>query len=124
MQRKWLKERHTPRESQAGDSRCLDRAVTSVPRAHLSSTPKHLFFEFLAADGYSAVKTGDRRSIQEVQQTCFHRTKEASILEASALEDKGQFHIPNSDIPELRDVNEVAGCCQQATAASTKYSAV
>lgn len=112
MQRKRLKKRHTPRESQAGDSCCLDRAVTSVPRPNLSSAPKHLVFEFLAADGYSAVKTRDRCSIQEVQQTCFHLTKETSVLEASAPEDKGQFHIPNSDVPELRGVKEVVSCCQ------------
>lgn len=96
----------------------------SVPTAHLSSTPKHLFFEFLAADGYSAVKTRDRCSIQEVPQTCFHLTKGSSALEASALEDKGQFHIPNSDIPELRDVNEVTGRCQKAAAPSANYSVV
>lgn len=71
---------------------------------------KTLLFEFLAADGYSAVKTRDRCSIHTVQQTCFHLhpTKETSVLETSALEDKGQFHIPNSDIPVLRDVNGVA----------------
>jgi len=112
MQRKWLKERHAPWESQAGDSCCLERAATYVPGPHLSSIPKHCFFDFFAADGYSAVKTRDRRSVQEVQLACFHLTKEASVLEALALEDKGQFHIPNSDIPKLRDAHEAAGCCQ------------
>lgn len=124
MQRKWLKERHTPWESQAGDSGFLDRAVTYVPRAHLSSTPIHLFFEFLAADGYSAVKTRDRHSTRELQQTCFYLTKEASVLEESALEGKGQFHIPDSDISELRDVNEVVSCYRLASAPSTEHSTV
>lgn len=38
--------------------------------------------------------------------------QETSVLEASAPEDKGQFHIPNSDVPELRGVKEVVSCCQ------------
>lgn len=58
------------------------------------------------------MRTRDGRSVQEVQQTHFHLAKEASVLEASALEDKGQFHTPNTDIPDLSGVNEVAGCCQ------------
>lgn len=82
------------------------------------------FPRVLLVSNYSAVKSRDRNSIQQPQKMCFPLTKEAFIVEASAVEDKGQFHIASSDIPELRDVKEAASCCSQATAPSTKYRAL
>lgn len=70
---------------------------------------------------YSAVKSRDR-NYPAASANVLPLTKEAFIVEASAPEDKGQFCIASSDISELRDVNEAASCCSQATAPITKYS--
>lgn len=116
-----------PWENQARDSCCLDKAVVSFPRSHLSlSTPKHfcLFvcFEFLAAEYVLSCEIQRQKLYPAASANILPLTKEAFTVEASALEDKGQFHIASSDISELRDVNEAASCCSQATAPITKYS--